>query len=676
MGPRSEWLSSVVAKIAAPPAVRDPADALSASLVGRILDLLFAASLLFALVVAAAGRLLPLYALTVPAGLLLLLGLRWALYHGHVHAAAYALCALGWLIVSADLWEHGPNTIAVGGFLVFIVVTGLTLGRVGALALTAATVGLLAPFMLGVIPGHFNAPTGPERLVHYTTQLVLAGTLSGWWAVQTRRLVTELRRSEARRSLLLEASPDAIVSADAAGIMTFQNRAAEQMLGYPASEVVGRPWPDLPHLQKVDVARLSGLFSETISQGTKHPSEEITLLHRDGHRVITDVKGVPLYEDGGIVGAVAILRDVTARKRAEAERASLQRQLATAQRMEAVGRLAGGLAHDFNNLLTIILASVETGDSEALDDIREAARRGVTLTRQLLAFGGRKPADARPTDVHQAIAQIRPMLGRVLGANITIDLHLAPTPVTIVIDAGQLDQILVNLAANARDAMPHGGTLTIATALRGEQVELRVADTGIGMDEATRASAFEPFFTTKGDRGTGLGLAVVQNIVGDAGATVTCASAPGQGTSFVFTFPASEVTPMPRPSDLPAANATQRRIVFVDDNTLLRGVVVRALRRAGFLVDAFDGANDVDAIDARLEGADALITDLVMPGRSGVDLALELRRRKRPMPILFVSGYAEHELLERVRDVPRSSVLEKPFTAQDVIDRLGKLQQS
>jgi CheY-like chemotaxis protein len=224
--------------------------------------------------------------------------------------------------------------------------------------------------------------------------------------------------------------------------------------------------------------------------------------------------------------------------------------------------------------------------------------------------------------------------------------------------------------------MPHGGTLTIATALRGEQVELRVADTGIGMDEATRASAFEPFFTTKGDRGTGLGLAVVQNIVGDAGATVTCASAPGQGTSFVFTFPASEVTPMPRPSDLPAANATQRRIVFVDDNTLLRGVVVRALRRAGFLVDAFDGANDVDAIDARLEGADALITDLVMPGRSGVDLALELRRRKRPMPILFVSGYAEHELLERVRDVPRSSVLEKPFTAQDVIDRLGKLQQS
>ncbi|MGD0675016.1 MAG: ATP-binding protein [Polyangiaceae bacterium] len=663
----AQWLARV-------PPVNDPADAISASLVAHTIDVLVVAVLLFGLGAALAGRLTALYALTLPVALAILVALRAILNRGHVRRAAYALCTAGWLLVAIDLQQHGEDTIAVGGFVVLIVIGGLTLGLLGAVALSLATTALLAPFLLGAIHGTFSIPTGRDRFVHYTTQLVLAGAVAGWWALRTRRLMTDLRRSEARRSLLLEASPDAIVSSDALGTMTFLNRATEQMLGYAASETVGRRWSDLQHVFGADFVRLMVGLTLTPSSGDHAPPEELTLIHRDGHSVVVDVKGMPLYEDGQIVGVVAILRDITSRKKAETERASLQRQLAMAQRMEAVGRVAGGVAHDFNNLLTIILAAAETGDPQAIEDIGEAARRGVALTRQLLAFGGAKHSDPRPIDVNRAIAAIRPMLGRVLGTDVNLEIRLTPETAPVVIDPAQLDQVLVNLAANARDAMPDGGMLTVSTQLNGDRVELHVADTGVGMAPATLASAFEPFFTTKGDGGTGLGLAVVQNIVQGVGGTIASTSVPGRGTSFTFSFPVSSELPFVPPVVRRAAVRAARRAVFVDDNSFLRQVVVRALERAGFVVDAFEGGCDLPAIEAQLAGADVLITDLVMPGTSGVDLALELRRRNCQVPILFVSGYAEHALLKRVREVSRSSILPKPFTAQDVAERLGELQ--
>jgi PAS domain S-box-containing protein len=674
MGGQLDRVKSFVARVVAIPAMRDPADAISASLVGRTIDVLLVGVILFWAAAALAGRLLDLSVVTLLAGLLMLIVLRWLLGRGHVQSVGYALCSLGWLLVGTDLQLHGPDTIAVGGYVVLIVVGGLTLGLRGAVALTAATVALLAPFLLGAVRGGFVAPTGRDRFIHYTTQLVLAGTLAGWWASRTRRLMTDLRRSEMRRSLLLEESPDSIVSADATGVMTFQNRATVRMLGYPASEIVGRPWFEVPPLRGVDAGHLASQFSRLVKNGNL-PTEELTLLHRDGHPVVVDVKGMPLYEDGKMVGSVAILRDITARKKAEAERASLQRQLASAQRLEAVGRVAGGVAHDFNNLLTIILAAADTGDSAAMDDIREAARRGVTLTRQLLTFGGRKSNDPRPIDLHHAMISLRPMLARVLGADVTLELRLAKAVAAVVIDAGQLDQVLVNLVANARDAMPRGGTVTLATELKGDCVELRVVDTGSGMDAATLASAFEPFFTTKGDRGTGLGLAVVHNIVQEARGTIRCTSEPGRGTTFTLGFPVSAAVPPTPVAQPPGLGARAQRIVLVDDDALVRQVVVRALKRAGFAVDAFEGGQDVSAIEARLDGADALVTDLVMPGTSGVDLALELRRRHCEVPILFVSGTAEHALISRVREVPRASFLEKPFSAQDVVDRVGEIRR-
>jgi PAS domain S-box-containing protein len=657
------------------PEPADPADAISASLVAGAVNVLLVSVVLFGLVAALTGRLQPIYAWTLPLGLVLLLSVRWTLLRGHVRVAAYALCSLGWLVVAADLPVHGPNTIAAGGFLILIVVGGLTLGLRGAVVLTIATVAVLAPFLLGAVHGDFETPTSRDRLLHYATQLALAGTLAGWWATRTRRLLAKLRQSEARFALLLDASPEAITATDLAGKVTFRNRAAQELVGYAPGEVVNRSWSELASLQDEDVARLRSSFQELITKGAAGPPMEVKLRHRDGHGLTVELRSVPLVEEGKIVGSLSLYRDISAAKAAEAERASLQQQLIKAQRMEAVGLVAGGVAHDFNNLLTVILSAAETKDARARDDIREAAQRGVSLTRQLLAFSGRKQADPRPTDVNAAIEALRPMLARVLGEDVILDTRLTPERAVVVIDVGQLDQVILNLAVNARDAMPKGGTLTLSTEARGDRVELTIADSGAGMDAATLASAFEPFFTTKGSRGTGLGLAVVQSVVRAAQGTVLCFSEPGKGTRFVLSLPASAGSPLGPPIEPADAAAGSRRVVFVDDNSLVRSSVTSLLESGGFAVDAFEDGENLEAIEAHLAGADALITDLIMPGRSGVDLALELRRRNCQVPILFVSGYAEHEVLERTRAIPRSCLLEKPFTLRDVLQRLGELQE-
>jgi two-component system, cell cycle sensor histidine kinase and response regulator CckA len=675
MPDQREQPKSILGPLAAVPEPSDPADAISASLVAGTVDVLLVSAVLFGLLAALAGRLHAIYAWTLPLGLLLLLSVRWILRRGHVRVAAYGLCGLGWLVVAADLPVHGPNTIALGGFLILIVVGGLTLGLRGAVVLTAATAALLAPYLLGAVHGNFEAPTTRDRLLHYATQLALAGTLAGWWATRTRQLLAKLRRSEARFALLLDASPEAISATDLTGKVTFRNRAAQEMVGYAPGEVVNQTWTELASLQDEDLARLRANLQDVITRGAVGPLLEIKLRHRDGHNLTVELRSVPLLEEGKIVGALSLYRDVSAAKAAEAERASLQKQLINAQRMEAVGLIAGGVAHDFNNLLMVIMSAAETSDARARDDIREAARRGVSLTRQLLAFSGRKQADPRPTDINAAIEALRPMLARVLGEDVVLDLRLAPQRAVVVIDVGQLDQVIVNLAVNARDAMPKGGTLTVSTEVRGDRVDMRVADSGCGMDAATLASAFEPFFTTKGSRGTGLGLAVVQTVVRAVQGTVVCASEPGQGTRFVLSFPASSDAPLDPPAEAADSARRSRRVVFVDDNALVRGSLARVLESGGFAVDAFEDGQDVEAIEARLAGADALITDLVMPGRSGVDLALELRRRNCRVPILFVSGYAEAALLERIREVGRSSLLEKPFTLRDLLLRLGELQE-
>jgi hypothetical protein len=457
------------------------------------------------------------------------------------------------------------------------------------------------------------------------------------------------------------------------------------MLGYARNEIVGRRWIDAGTVptKHVDVVRAD---IASVMQQTTAIVRDLELVHRDGRTVTVEAKSMPLREEGRVVGLVSIVRDVSERKRTELERASLREQLVSAQRMEAVGRFAGGIAHDFNNILTIILntaevviAHVPEGDREAVADIREAAHRGAALTRQLLTFSRRQPSQPRATDVNQTLVALRPMLERLLGEDVGVELRLCSPSTRVLVDPGQLDQIVVNLVVNSRDAMPDGGKITIVTELvagssPSPSIAIRVSDTGHGMDAATKALAFEPFFTTKGERGTGLGLSVVKNIVQLAGGTIECESEAGSGTTFRIVLPsvdgAPSVAPPARPNSGPRP---ARRVVLVDDDPLVRVAVSRALQGAGISVDAVSLPVDADDLERRLCEADALITDIVMPGLTGPDLVDEQRRRGGRTPVLFVSGHAEHALVERVRRAPDALLLAKPFTSDEVLARLDEL---
>jgi PAS domain S-box-containing protein len=667
---------------------KDPAERLAARLVSAIVDLLLLALVVFyALALLGPVSAPAQYRVTVPIGLCLLFGLRWLVRSGRVRPAAILLCACGWLIIATDLQIHGSNTVAVGGFLLMVVIGGLTLGPAAALSLATATIMLLAFVLLRGGSGDvLVAPSSWTKWVHYSTQLALGSVLVAWWAQGMRRVLNQLRESEARHTQLLEDSPDATVVVDHGGLITFWNSAAEQMLGYPRAAFIGRRWDTVPTLS----ARLDPLHGvnaslSQVANSVDGSVRELELVHRDGHTVTVEVKSVPLHDQGRVAGVISTVRDISARKQAEKERAVLEDQLVRAQRMEAVGRFAGGIAHDFNNILTIIFNAAEVirmtspDGHDAIGDVLEAATRGASLARQLLTFSRHQPTEARATDVNATIVALRPMLVRLVGDDVSIQIDLPEPPPTVLIGLGQLDQILLNLTINARDAMPRGGKIHLTASVVDEtgapaRVELVFTDNGSGMSAATTAQAFEPFFSTKGERGTGLGLSIVKRIVQQAGGAIGCESELGRGTTFRIALPVVAVPPsLDAPKATDTARREKRRVVLVDDDPLVRLAVGRALQSAGVAVDSMTTPLVVSDIEARLRGACALITDVVMPDMTGPDLVDELRRRGCTTPVLFVSGYAEHALLERIRNASGAALLPKPFTAEDILARLDEL---
>jgi two-component system, cell cycle sensor histidine kinase and response regulator CckA len=675
----------------------DPAERISARLVSAIGDLLLVGTLAFTAIALLGPASAPFaYRVTLPLGVVLLYGLRRLVRSGHVRPAATILCIGGWLIIAADLQLHGPHTVAVGAFLLMIVIGGLTLGPVAAISLATITVVALAVVMFqqGRSPTAFVMPSQWTRWVHYSTQLLLVSVLVAWWAQGMRRLVRQLRESEARHAQLLEDTPDATVTVDRDGVITYWNSAAEQMLGYPRSTFIGRHWDTVPTLPRnidhVDRARTS--LSHAMG-GANGPVHELELVHREGHTVTVEVKSVPLHHGGQIAGVMSTVRDISARKKAEHERTVLEEQLVSAQRMEAVGRFAGGIAHDFNNILTIIFNAAEVmrgaprdAADGAIDDVLEAATRGASLARQLLTFSRHQPSEARATDVNATLVALKPMLARLVGEDVAIEMDLDEgRPFSVLIGPGQLDQVLLNLTINARDAMPRGGTIRVSAKLATEpgsakRVEVAFSDTGFGMDASTIARAFDPFFSTKGERGSGLGLSIVKRIVSQAGGTIQCESVIERGTTFRIALPLVSGAARAPSSDAPkAADAAEtatrakRRIVLVDDDPLVRFAVARALQSAGVTVDSIAPPLVVDDVQARLRDAYALVTDVVMPGMTGPDLVDELRRRGCKTPVVFVSGYAEHALLARIRSTVGASLLTKPFTAEDVLARASEL---
>jgi two-component system cell cycle sensor histidine kinase/response regulator CckA len=393
---------------------------------------------------------------------------------------------------------------------------------------------------------------------------------------------------------------------------------------------------------------------------------------------------------GRPVGILGIARDITDRRAAADAHAHLEEQLRQSQKMEAIGRLAGGIAHDFNNLLTVItgrtslLLDLPLGPRERrdLELVLEAGERAAALTHQLLAFSRKQILQPRVLDLNGVITGIAPMLRRLIGEDIQLSIATRAPSCGVLADPGQLEQVVMNLAVNARDAMPRGGKITIETAnvelddayarehvnvQPGPHVLLAVSDTGVGMDAATRERIFEPFFTTKPEgQGTGLGLATVFGIVAQSGGTIWVYSEPGHGTTFKIYLPRVEATAVPpvaaTPGPLPRGTET---ILLVEDDDGVRFVGEDALTRLGYRVLSARNAEEAVRASAAHTGRIALlVSDIVMPGLSGPDLRARLTAERPEMRALFLSGYAPDAAVRHGMLDPSVPFLEKPFSPE------------
>ena len=514
-----------------------------------------------------------------------------------------------------------------------------------------------------------------------------------------------LRESEGRFRALIQDLEVGVVLQDPDDRVLLSNGAAQTLLGLTEDQLRGVSSRDPRwRLIRADGSDLpADEVPSVAATRTLRPVRNALLGTTNiasGERRWLEVTAIPrLGADGSLLHVLVTLIDVTARRDAERQRAEFEQALRQAQKLEAIGHLAGGVAHDFNNLLTVIggwsavLSGRLAGDPAAAGAVRaiqEAGQRGAALTRQLLAFGRRQMVQVAVLDLNALVVRIQSILVRLLGEDIEQVVELAADLRPVQADAGQLDQVLINLAVNARDAMPQGGRLTIRTEnvdvagpsaefpeiAAGPYVGLTIADTGAGMDEATRARIFEPFFTTKGpEKGTGLGLSSAYGIVRRFDGHIAVESQPGRGSAFRILFPAA-ASPTGRPAPA-ATEPTDLRgggtVLLVEDDPGVRGLAEAVLSAGGYrVIAAPDGRAAWNAF--RLHGAavDLLVTDVVMPGMSGTALADELRGVRPGLKVLFMSGYTDDAVLRHGIQYDRVAFLHKPFTPGALLDAVGR----
>lgn len=500
-----------------------------------------------------------------------------------------------------------------------------------------------------------------------------------------------LRETNQTLQSLVQTSPLAIIALDLEGNVRSWNASAERIFGWTEAEVIGRRNPIVPN----DKWHEFQDYLRLICAGEIFSDVESTSVRRDGSSIEVSVSGAPLIDGRGeIRGVVGVIADITARKH-------LEEQFLQAQKMEAIGRLAGGVAHDFNNLLTAIIGYSQIAQSRLdsedpickdIEEIESAGHRAATLTNQLLAFSRKQLIQPQVLDLNLVVTDLTRMLQRLIGEDIELATRLDPNLQLVKVDRGQIDQIVMNLAVNSRDAMPEGGKLTIETAnveldesyasehldaRPGSHVLLAITDTGTGMDKEMVSRIFEPFFTTKEQgKGTGLGLSTVYGIVKQSGGHISVHSAPGRGASFKVYLPRVEEA-----TDQTAARRTQEdcpggseTVLLLEDSDRVRRLARTLLEGCGYTVLEASNGDEACRISERETGSiHLLLTDVIMPGSSGRKIAQRLLRIRPRMSVLYMSGYTDDAMVRHNILDGRTPFLQKPFTKDSLIRKVREV---
>jgi PAS domain S-box-containing protein len=552
----------------------------------------------------------------------------------------------------------------------------------------------------------------PVQQVSDSMILLLAVGLGVWASRRLERDAAERRRAERemlqhqeRLQEVVENSTNLFYSHDTAHRLTYVSPQTRSFFDCEPEEALVH-WTDFVTDHPINQRGIE-LTERAIATGKRQPVYELELRGLRGRTIWVEVNEAPMVRDGRTVGIVGALTDVTERKRAEEERERLKERLRLGQKLEAIGRLAGGVAHDFNNLLTAILGygdllAERLGPDHAgtpeLEEIRRAGERASSLISQLLAFSRKQVIEPRTIDLRRLVEDSARMVRRLIPEDVELELDLGEqgaAPVLVTADPNQIEQLLVNLAVNARDAMPSGGRLSVAissirleSGRRGDLFEvvpgdyalLEVHDTGQGMDRETLEHAFEPFYTTKGPgEGTGLGLATVYGIVKQNRGYVWVDSRPGRGATFSIYLPSAPATEAE-----PRAGRKERAavgdghvgatVLLVEDETAVRSLVREVLLRQGYeVLEASNAREALELSAGRLETIDLLLTDLVMPGLSGADLGRELQEAKPDLAVIYITGYSEGALNARGLLGSDYRLLLKPFKAADLLDRVAEV---